>query len=106
MERRVEGIGDSPNADCGRAQNAPPHSAEVGSLEAAFGTQALLRDARLSADFSHNGANSLSLQVRGLDLASVPLHLETSWWYFEADANGLYALFQGKERENRHAEGA
>ncbi len=81
MKRGFQGIGNGPQTDRGGIQNAPLDAAEVRTLEATIGAEALLRKARLAAKFGNNEPDGLSLQVRGLNLALAPLYRNTSWWY-------------------------
>jgi hypothetical protein len=73
-EWHVQCVRDGPDADRGRIQDAPLHSAEVRPFESAFGAEAFLRETRCPPEFRNGCTNGFPLQVGRLYLTGEPLH--------------------------------
>ena len=73
-------VGDSPKAANRRVDDPALDSADVCAVEAAIGAEALLREASLIAEFTHDDAYGFCLQIGRLDLPLAPLHGQIRWW--------------------------
>ena len=86
----LERVGNPPQPDSRRIQNAPFHPADVGPLRPTLSAQSFLGEPRLLTKLSHDRADSSPPQVRGLKLASAPLHSQRSCCIVEADKPTAY----------------
>jgi hypothetical protein len=90
VEGHLQRVRDRPNSDGRRIQDASLHAAQIGPLKSAFRAQSLLRKTRRPPELRYDCADGSLLEIRRLDMSSVRLHPEPSWWYVEAHKPTAY----------------
>lgn len=75
-----EHVGNLPQAAHGWIEYPSLQTADVRAVEAAIGTEAFLRMARLFAEFAHDDTDRLRLQIGRLDLPLASLLGQIRWW--------------------------
>jgi hypothetical protein len=73
-------VGNSPKTADRRVDDPALDSADVCAVEATIGAEAFLRKAGLIAEFAHDDADGLCLQIGRLDLPLAPLPGQIRWW--------------------------
>jgi len=76
----LDGIRNLPQSAHGWVDDPALYPTDVCPVEAAIGAEAFLRDAGLIAEFAHDDADGLCLQIGRLDLPLAPLHGQIRWW--------------------------
>jgi hypothetical protein len=79
-QRRFQRIGNFPQTAHRRINDSSLHPADIRAVEPALAAEALLRVARLFAEFAHDDPNSFRFQIGRLDLPLAPLHGQIRWW--------------------------
>ena len=74
-------VGNSPEPAYRRIDDTSFHSANIRPIEPALVAEALLRVARLFAEFAHDDPDGFCLKIGRLDLPLALLHGQIRWWY-------------------------
>ena len=80
VEGHLQRVRDRPNSGGRRIQDASLNAAQIGPLKSAFRAQSLLRKPRRPLELRYDCADGSLLEIRRLDLSSMRLHPEPSWW--------------------------
>ena len=78
-QRSIQRVGYFPQPTHRRIDDASFHAANIRPIEPALVAEALLRVARLFAEFAHDEPDGSCLKIGRLDLPLAPLHEQIRW---------------------------
>jgi hypothetical protein len=80
-QRSIQRVRNLPQPTRRRIDDASFHAANIRPIEPALVAEALLRVARLLAEFAHDDPDGFCLKIGRLDLPLALLHGQIRWWY-------------------------